>query len=68
VLLAPPLPEPPALPLAGALLAGALVAAPAPGWPAAPALLPDEPHPAMVAATVVSSSAAPESDAFVRDI
>jgi hypothetical protein len=72
----PAAPEPPALPLApsagallaGALLAGAPVAAPVPGWLAAPVLLPDEPQPAMVAATVVSSSAAPERAAFVRDI
>jgi len=64
-------PEPlalPLVPLPGALLTGAPVAAPVPGWLAPPVLLPDEPQPTMVAATVVSSSAAPERAAFVRDI
>ena len=60
----------PLAPLAGVLLAGAPVAAPAPGWLAAPGLLlpPEEPHPAMVSTAAVSSSVAVETAEVVRDI
>jgi hypothetical protein len=62
-----PLPE---LPLAvpTALLADAPVAAVAPGWLAAMAVvLPEEPHPAMVNTTAVISGV-PETAEIVRDI
>jgi hypothetical protein len=61
-----PLAERLSLPLA--LTAGAPDAAPVPGWLAATVLLlPEDPHPAMVSATAVSSVAL-ETAVVVRDI